>query len=209
MRFCSSTAGTSCSAYNGPNGVWDSLTTIWVPTWVAFTDSAAPWTAPAGQPEPAFSYSPTCVPEKKASFANIYVFDEFLNSPAASTTYGAATLEFSADSAPPITLVKHGFFAEPDNWGAMGKLGLDFDYWPVLPAGGACAAPASPTAPTACVLKLFFMDFDDGFRGTIEADNVLATGGTCAAPSNFGSSIGVANVRSVTLRRGQVGQYAE
>jgi len=128
-----------------------------------------------------------------------------MNSPAAGTTYTDPVLD---KGDPKITVAKHGFFEEPDNWGAMGKYGLDFDYWPVLPGGGACAAPASPTAPTACVLKLFFMDFDDGFRGTIEADNTLATGGTCAAPKTFVTSIGTVNVKGPTLRASQSGQYA-
>ena len=202
-RFCSDT--TNCSSYNGPNGVWDSATTIWVPTWVAFTDNAWPHTAAAGVPEPTWSYSPQCVAEGAATFASIYVFDEFMNSPAAGTTYTDPVLD---KGDPKITVAKHGFFEEPDNWGAMGKYGLDFDYWPVLPGGGACAAPASPTAPTACVLKLFFMDFEDGFRGTIEADNTLATGGTCPALKTFVTSIGTVNVKGPTLRASQSGQYA-
>jgi hypothetical protein len=148
------------------------------------------------------------VPEAKPSFAPIYVFDEFLNSPAAGTSYTDAVLDSITDAGAKITLAKHGFFEEPDNWGAMGKLGIDFDYWPVLPGGAACAAPASPTAPTPCVLKLFFMDFDDGFRGTIEADNGNATSGTCAAPGTFTTSIGTVNVEGPTLRGPQFGQYA-
>ncbi len=206
VRFCRDT--TNCAAYNGPNGVWDSFTTIWVPTWVVFSDNAAPYTAGAGQVEPAISYNPACVQEKGATFADIFVFDEFLNSPAAGTTYGAPTVDFVQTTDAKLTALKHGLFTEPDNWGAMGKFGLDFDYWPVLPGGGACAAPASPAAPTACVLKLFLRDFDDGFRGTIEVDNTSSGGGTCAAPFNFGTSIGVVNVGNVTLYRGQVGQYA-
>lgn len=206
-RFCNNT--TSCSTYTGPNGLWDSFTTIWVPTWVVFSDNSAPYTAPAGQPEPAFAYVPACIPEGASGYANIYVFDEFLNSPAKGTVYTDAFLDSLQDSKNGnITLSKHGFFVEPDNWGAMGKLGLDFDYWPVLPGGGACAAPATPTTPTACVLKLFFRDFDDGFRGTVEAKNGNATSGTCATQDLFTTSIGVINVREVTLRGGQAGHYA-
>jgi hypothetical protein len=209
VRFCSNTSGTSCSTYNGPNGQWDSLTTIWVPTWVVFSDNAAPNTAPAGVAPPALAYSPVCVPENGASYASIYVFDEFLNSPAAGTTYTDPVINATQDPQPKLTLVKHGFFAEPDNWGAMGKLGLDFDYWPVLPGGAACAAPASPAAPTACVLRLFFRDFDDGFRGTIEADSAYSGGaGSCAAPRTFSTQIGVVNLNDVTLRGLQRGQYA-
>ncbi|HYS08965.1 MAG TPA: hypothetical protein VEP66_09480, partial [Myxococcales bacterium] len=44
LRFCSNTTGTNCSTYTGPNGQWDSSTTIWVPTWVVFSDNAAPFT---------------------------------------------------------------------------------------------------------------------------------------------------------------------
>ena len=58
------------------------------------------------------------------------------------------------------------------------------------------------------MLKLFFMDFEDGFRGTIEADNTLATGGTCAALKTFVTSIGTVNVKGPTLRASQSGQYA-
>jgi hypothetical protein len=208
VRFCSNTAGTNCSAYSGPNGAWDSATTIWAPTWVVFSDSAWPHTAAAGQPAPAFAYAPTCVAESAASYANVYVFDEFLNSPAEGTSYTEPVLDSAADANPKIGVVKHGFFVEPDNWGAMGKLGLDFDYWPVLPSGAACAAPASPTAPTACVLKLLFKDFDDGFRGTIEADNTFSTGGTCTTPRTFVTSIGANNVRTLSVRGAQAGQYA-
>ena len=68
-------------------------------------------------------------------------------------------------------------------------------------------APASPTAPTACVLKLFFRDFDPGYRGTIEAANGAATG-SCAAPATFKTSIGVVNAHGVTLYRAQFGQNA-
>ncbi|HYS08451.1 MAG TPA: hypothetical protein VEP66_06890, partial [Myxococcales bacterium] len=210
LRFCSNTTGTNCSTYTGPNGQWDSSTTIWVPTWVVFSDNAAPFTVPAGQPQPppppppTISYSPACVAEKSSSFADIYVYDEYLNSPPAGTTYSDAKV----DRGTSITAVKHGFFDEMDNWGAMGKFGLDFDYWPVLPSGGACAAPASPTAPTACVLRLLFRSFDLGFRGTLEAVNGNATSGTCGAPATFQTSIGVVNVKGATFHGGQVGQNA-
>ena len=203
IRFCSNT--TNCASYAGPNGVWDSATTIWVPTWVVFSDNAWAHDFAAGAPPPTWSYSPACVAEGAKSVANLYVYDEFLNSPAEGTKYTDATLD---DGDAKITVAKHGFFDEPDNWGAMGKFGFDFDYWPVLPGGGACAAPASPTVPTACVLKLFFMDFDDGLRGSIVASNTLAGGGTCAAAKVFSTSIGTVNVEGPTLRAGQAGQYA-
>ncbi len=203
VRFCSDTSGTNCSAYAGPNGRWDPATIIWVPTWVVLSDNAAPHTAPAGTPEPAIAYVPTCVASGASSFADIFVFDEFLNSPAMDTDY----TEVSLDQGTGVTPAKIGFFKEPDNWGAMGKFGLDFDYWPVLPGGGACVAPASPTAPTACVLKLFFRDFDPGFRGSIKATNGTTTG-SCAAPAIFKTSIGVVNVKGPTLYRSQSGQYA-
>lgn len=209
VRFCRDM--TNCASYNGPNGAWDSFTTIWVPTWVVFSDNAGPSTAPAGQAEPALSFAPTCVPEKASGFADIYVYDEFLNSPPAGTTYTDPPAVDFVRGGGTITPTKHGLFEEPDNWGAMGKLGLDFDYWPVLPAGTACAAPASPTAPTACVLRLFFRDFDDGFRGTIEAKNTSAGGATCGATGTnplFGTSIGAINVRGLTMFGGQVGEYA-
>jgi len=202
VRFCSDTSGTNCSTYNGPNGRWDADTTIWVPTWVVFSDNASPHNAPAGIAEPAIPYVPSCVASTASSFADIFVFDEFLNSPAPGTDY----TEVSVDQGT-VTAAKIGFFKEPDNWGAMGKLGLDFDYWPVLPGGGACVAPASPTAPTACVLKLFFRDFDPGFRGTIKATNGTTTG-SCASPVVFLTSIGVVNVKEVTIRRSQAGQQA-
>ena len=78
-----------------------------------------------------------------------------------------------------LTAKKHGFFTQLDSWGGMGQLGFDFDYRPVSTTGGLCAAPASPTAPTPCVMRLLFRAFEDGFRGTIEVDS---TGGaTCPA----------------------------
>ena len=208
-RFCNNTAGASCATYQGPNGQWDSATTIWVPTWVAFTDNASPHTAAAGVAPQAIPYSPACLPEGGASFADIFVFDEFLNSPPKGTSYGAPMLDSAASPSALLTFVPHGFFTEGDNWGAMGKFGFDFDYFPVLPSGAACVVPATPTAPTACVFRLLFRDFDGGYRGTIEADNNFKTGGTCAGtPPTFKSSIGVNNIRGVIYRGQQSGQYA-
>ena len=188
VRFCGQT-GADCSTYHGPNGQWDSLTTIWVPTWVVFSGVVAPHTAAAGQPPPTPNdYSPSCVEHSSQGFSSIYVYDAWLNSPSAGATYGAPAIETGA-----VTTKKHGFGAQLDQWGAMGILGLDFDYHLVSTSGGLCAAPASPTAPTPCVQKLLFRDFDTGFRGTVEADlgASVATSGTCATPNPFQTSIQV------------------
>ncbi len=153
VRFCGDTS--NCAAYRGPNGVWDALTTIWVPTWVVFTGVPVPHTNAAGG------------------------------------TYGAPTLESTTTvvGSTNITLKKSGFFNELDAWGAMGLLGFNFDYRPISPTGGPCAAPATPTVPTACWMKMLFRDFDTGFRGTILASNAAAATATCPAPSVFKTSI--------------------
>ena len=195
VRFCGDTS--NCAAYRGPNGVWDALTTIWVPTWVVFTGVPVPHTNAAGKPPlappppPGGDYSPTCLAGGLTAGSDIYVYDSYLNGPASGGTYGAPTLESTTTvvGSTNITLKKSGFFNELDAWGAMGLLGFNFDYRPISPTGGPCAAPATPTVPTACWMKMLFRDFDTGFRGTILASNAAAATATCPAPSVFKTSI--------------------
>jgi hypothetical protein len=199
VRFCG--LNPDCSAYQGPNNQWDSQTVIWVPAWVVFTGVPSLTTTIAGQPPPASDYSPTC--DTGQSFADIYVYDAFLNSPASGGTYSAPKLEVTG---PTLTIKGSGFFPELDNWGAMGQLGFNFDYRVVSPTGGICQAPAVPTAPTACVQRLLFRDFDLGFRGTIEVDN--SNTAACAPGKPFKSSIGFSGAHStapVGYQRGTFG----
>jgi hypothetical protein len=188
VRFCGINA--DCSTYHGPNGVWDATTTIWAPTWVVFTDVGVPHTAPAGGAAPTpDDYKGVCVTSNVPAFAKIYVYDDFLNTPAAGTTYKDPVIDRTSVKGS-LTAKKHGFLAQLDAWGAMGLLGFDFDYRPVSTTGGLCAAPASPTAPTPCVMRLLFRAFDDGLRGTIEVDS--SGGATCPAPAaTFTSSLEV------------------
>jgi hypothetical protein len=174
LRFCGQ-GNTNCAAYQGPNGKWDSLTTIWVPTWVVFTGVTSAHIAAAGQPAPAADYSPACIPHNVSAFAEIYIYDTFLNTPASGTGYNDPRVEQGN-----VGTRRHGFGPELDGWGAMGNLGVSFDYRIVSPAGGLCQSPAAPTAPTPCVQRLLFRNFDLGWRGTIETFN---GGGTTTCPS--------------------------
>jgi len=205
VRFCGINA--DCSTYRGPNGLWDSLTTIWVPTWVVFTGVVAPSTSPAGgTPPPTNDYKGVCITSTVPAFADIYVYDTFLNTPAAGVTYKDPAIE-KTDVKALLTAKKHGFFTQLDSWGGMGQLGFDFDYRPVSTTGGLCAAPASPTAPTPCVMRLLFRAFEDGFRGTIEVDS---TGGaTCptTAPPKFTTSLEVDGAHGSFAVGTQIGTF--
>lgn len=208
-RFCTDLS--NCATYHPPNGQWDSQALIWVPTWVVFSGGTAASTAPAGQPRPANDYAPPCVDYGAASFADMFVYDSFFNTPAAGATYDAKLEGGSKTSAANLKLVKHGFGPELDAWGGMGVLGLDFDYRPVLPSGAECAAPASPTAPTACVMRLLFRDFDDGFRGTVEVDGLApptvgATG--CPSTETFTTSVTVTGAHGTYATTLQSGTFA-
>jgi hypothetical protein len=177
--FCASVDATGiCPAYQGPNGQWDSLTTIWVPTWVVFGGSMQPTDTPSFGSAQATQFSPPCAEFGSAPFksghssiitAPVYVYDNWFNTPPAGYTYQAAYI----DSITAIPLSQRGFVAEPENFGAMGALGVDFDYRAVsAKTGTACTIDNGP----ACVLNLSFYDFDDGYRGTLVFQNTLATG---------------------------------
>ncbi len=205
VRFCSNTSGSNCSTYHGPNGTWDSLTTIWVPTWVVFSAAAAPSTTPAGGATPAFDYSPSCIGGASTGISDIYVYDAFLNPPASGTTYAAA-LGFASVVPNALAVTAHGLGAELDQAGAMGLFGFDYDYRPVLPSGAACVAPASPVVPTACVMRLLFRDFDDGFRGQVQTQNTGAT--ACPSGAVFRSTVTVTNAHGVNVSGSQTGNFA-
>jgi hypothetical protein len=205
VRFCGLNA--DCSTYHGPNGKWDSLTTIWVPTWVVFSGVAAPSTTPAGQPAPATDFVPNCLGGMQAGFSDIYVYDAFLNSPSAGTGYGSPQIFSSTTANPPLTPKGHGFNPELDNWGAMGALGFDFAYRAVSTTGGLCQAPATPTAATPCLMKLLFRDFDFGYRGTVEVDDTSTSTVACSTTNIFRTIVQV-NGAHGTLGQGlQVGHY--
>jgi hypothetical protein len=180
-----------------------------------FTGVPVPHTNAAGQPPlpppppPGGDYSPTCLAGGLTASSNIYVYDSYLNGPASGGTYGAPTLESTTTvvGSTNITLKKSGFFNELDAWGAMGLLGFNFDYRPISPTGGPCAAPATPTVPTACWMKMLFRDFDSGFRGTILASNASTSAATTCGANAFKTSI-VANGAHSTIGVGyQFGTY--
>ena len=205
VRFCSNTSGNNCATYHGPNGTWDSLTTIWVPTWVVFSAAAAPYTTPAGGTPPASDYAPSCIGGGSAGISDIYVYDAFLNSPSSGTTFVAA-LDFASAVPNSLAVTAHGLGAELDQAGAMGLFGFDYDYRPVLPSGAACAAPASPAVPTACVMRLLFRDFDDGFRGQVQTQNTGPN--ACPSAAVFRSSVTVTNAHTVNVTGLQTGNFA-
>lgn len=180
-RFCGSTDGGTCPVYNGPNGKWDSQTTIWKPTWVVFTYAASVSDKPAGVGSSPTPFMPGCADYADASptatnnstiVAPLFVFDRYLNTPAAGATY-AATLSGNPTG---IALTPVGFTTtEPDSWGAMGELGEGgtFEYRRVSTSGGPCVSTGS--TPTACVDKLLFRDWDLGLRGVLQVANSTLT----------------------------------
>jgi hypothetical protein len=173
QRFCSGTNTSGiCPAYQPPNGTWDSLTSIWVPTWVVFTGGMLPRSTPTFGAGPVTQFTPSCADFADAPVsashnslitAPVYIYDNWYNTPAGGSSYTYGFI----DSLLPFTSVGQGFVAEPESYGAMGALGVDFDYRAVSAKGGACNTSNGP----ACVLKLSFLDFDPGYRGTLVFQN--------------------------------------
>ena len=186
LRFCGSGDTTGiCPTYQGPNGAWDSLTTIWKPTWVVFTGPGEGTTAPAGGAIPTppcadFIDSPIGGGHSPTVTVPIYLYDFSLN-PAASGTVTKAATSVQEDLQGFVTT---GFGTQLDQWGAMGLLGFDFDYKLFAAGGGPCVAGSG-----ACVEKLVFNDFDQGLRGFVSFSNSEhlpsgMTGNGCAPNAN-------------------------
>jgi hypothetical protein len=195
-RFCGATASGTCPAYQGPNGQWDANTIIWKPTWVVFTGVPLVSTTPPGGAAPASDYNPSCLigpsatgAPAAAAFAPIYVYDVFLNTPTAGSTWAAPIIVSQSGTAATLSIKQSGFFKELDGWGAMGSLGLDFEYKLLAPNGTQCVTNGSTTAGTPCVEKLLFRNFDDGLRGAIELDALKSATTSCTAPNNVTTQI--------------------
>jgi hypothetical protein len=176
-RFCG--LDPDCSTYHGPNGVWDSDTIIWKPTWVVFTGLVAPVTFPAGSsfapgyflPFSCVDYSDGVVDANHSATmsANLYAYDYWLNFPSAGWTLSVgnlSTTKISATSAQLLNL---------ESWGSMGVLGFDFDWVRVAAAGPNAGQACSSANGQACVEKLLFRRFSDGHAGSITVNNTVTT----------------------------------
>jgi hypothetical protein len=170
VRFCGSTTGGTCPAYQGPNGKWDAQTTIWKPTWVVFTGSGAASAVPAGGPAPASDFAFPCADfadsvrdgaHSPVISANVFVYDSWLNTPAGHTSYVAYDVQGGTTN--PIASV--GLFDESESWGSMGQLGLDFQY--IAVSAGAQPIACNIANGPACIDKLLFQNWDTGFRGQL------------------------------------------
>lgn len=218
VRFCGLNA--DCSTYHGPNGVWDADTVIWKPTWVVFTGAGVPSTARAGVAEapPDFG-APSCADYKDAFvaghtstiFANIFVYDRWLNIPSAGFSVSVGSSSSSLLTAAGLGLPA----AALESFGSM-----DFDWVRVsaLDNTKACAIANG----SACVERIAFHGFDSGFEGTLSVKNTQTTpktpasttGTGCAPnPDQFGSTgfqvpVTVTNPHGVITTRTYSGLFA-
>ena len=183
-RFC---GGTDCSTYHGPNGLWDSDRTIWVPTWIAFTDAPKvtvdPWIASS-----CVDYVDNNVPNPSSASTGVSFRDGSLNAPAAGTTYDASFV--GAPSG--LTLNTLFGFDELENVGSSDP------FWQrVSEANVNQPCTVATTTNGACVMQTRFGPFDDGHRLVLRVDDTNKTpaaaapghvcGGTPTAGTNLGS----------------------
>jgi hypothetical protein len=206
VRFCEAA---NCSAYHGPNGVWDANTTIWVPTWVVFTGNGGPVvTAP----------SPACLDytdnNNLAAFGSIVsaaFVDQWLNPPGPGTTFSILS-PVSGQSGLKLTLLGNSSPAL-DGWGAMGVLHVNFDWIQVAGSdavAGNTACTLANTTTGACVQKLVFYNWDSGLRTTAEIDNTNKTppapatnpGHACGASPTTGSHLANYIVQATSTQGG-------
>jgi hypothetical protein len=228
IRFCG--LNPDCSTWHGPNGVWDSDTVIWKPTWVVFTANASASTTPAGGVSPATDFTLPCADYADTSGAGhdslitapVYVYDTWLNVPPAGTSAGVGSANTSLIQATGFGLGGSAFEA----WGSMGVLGFDFVYQRVAAAGPNAGKACSIGNGQACVEKLLFQNFSDGFAGLVAVQNGVkvpatsakqgasSTGFGCAPNAdqygfaNFILGIVVNNAHGVSITSAYRGQFA-
>jgi hypothetical protein len=222
-RFCGLNA--DCSTYHGPNGVWDSDTVIWKPTWVVFTGVGGATTTPAGGATPASDFTPGCadysdaigVGHQALITAPVYVYDHWLNLPSGGTTVKAGSTSKQA-----ITAAYFGPGALLESWGSMGTLGIDFDWVRVAASGPNAGKECNIANGQACVEKLLFRDFADGGVGQVTALNGVTAPTTPASTTGYGCApnqdqfgslsflldIDVGNLNGVTVSSIFTGTYA-
>jgi hypothetical protein len=168
IRFCGLTA--DCSTYHGPNGTWDADTVIWKPTWVVFTAAGVASGIPNTLSLPfnpstrifdtgttngtdcaEYADAASATDHSSKISASVYVYDRWLNLPAAGTTTSVG-----GPTSAKLTATTFGFGTLLESWGAMGVLGFDFDWVRVSAANNtlACSAATSP-----CIEKLVFGSF--------------------------------------------------
>jgi hypothetical protein len=178
VRFCGTNSGGGCATYTGPNNRWDSQTTIWVPTWVAFTGAMFPSTTPAGAAaNPRVLQIPsgtsTCADYIDSAItaahdpqvsALIYVYDAWFNSPPFGTTYEVITgLDLQAEKDGKTNLLGSSTDGE-----SLGSIGLDYRAYAVNATPG---LPCSTANGTSCQLGVTFTGFNSGLHSTLVFQN--------------------------------------
>jgi hypothetical protein len=190
VRFCG--LG-SCTTWGSGNGQWDSDTVIWEPAWVVFAGVGGASRLKNDGTGPSTDFAAmTCADYKNSAAssvngahspsisANVYVYDSWLNRPAAGTTVSVGAADVAG-----VTATSFGFGAELETWGAMGTLGFNFDWIRLSKADN--SKPCAQANGDACIEKLLFRDFDTGFEGSIVARNTIAIPiGTGASTTGFG-----------------------
>jgi len=185
-RFC---GGASCATYHGPNGVWDADTTIWVPTWIAFTAAsvpiADPWT-----PSSCVDYTDNNVANPSTATTAVAFVDAWLNVGPAGTTYTAALMGNPTG----VALTVLGGFDELDNVGSM-----DPSWEKVSAANPTLPCTVANTVNGACVMQTELGDWDSGYRLGLQVDDTnktptaAAPGHACGAPTPL-TKVGTFNV---------------
>lgn len=203
VRFCEAA---NCSAYHGPNGVWDSNTTIWSPTWVVFTGYGAP-TVTAPSPS-CLDYTDNSLKSPSGTVVTAAFLDQWLNVPALGTAYTVLT-PVSAQPGLKVTLLNNSS-PQLDEWGAMGVFHANFDWIQVAGSdavNGNTACTLANTATGACVQKLVFYNFDSGVRTVAEIDNgnktpaAAAPGHACGTPT-AGTQVATFTVQATSTQNG-------
>ena len=210
VRFCGSS---DCSAYHGPNGVWDSDRTLWVPTWVVFTAAAG---AVSGSVDPWLPGSCADYTDNNGSFPSIITtrvrfLDPWLNVPTIGTTY-AATLKTTTPAG--LTLTTTGGNPELDNLGSM-----DVSWERVSAANPTKDCTVANTTNGVCITKTEFGGWDSGYRIGLVLLNanktppVAVPGHACGTPTAGTAATGftidvTATQPHVTSHIGAFGTFA-
>ncbi|HZR10443.1 MAG TPA: hypothetical protein VFA79_17780 [Myxococcales bacterium] len=175
-RFC---GGADCATYHGPNGVWDSDRTLWVPTWEVFTAVGDPIIS-AWAPSSCLDYIDNNVANPSLSTATVKVLDPWLNIPTIGTTFSAA-LTASQGSLKLTTFGGTG--AMLDNLGSM-----DLSWEKVSAANPGLPCTVANTVNGACKMLSEFGGWDDGSTMALEVANSGKTPATAAPGHACGAS---------------------
>jgi hypothetical protein len=169
-RFC---GGADCATYHGPNGVWDSDRTIWVPTWVVFTAvgdaNIGPW-----NPTSCLDYTDNNLANPILATSLVKVLDPWLNLPTNGTTFSGALTAAQGG----LKLTTFGGLQMLDNVGSM-----DPTWERVSAANPGQSCTVANTVNGACTMLTEFGAWDDGSVMGLEVANSNKTP-TAAAPGH-------------------------